>query len=364
MDINYELREVWVEPSQLLLDPNNPRLQHDAKKVVEFRPAELADEILQQRVSKALHDKEHAVKRLVDSIKENGFVNIDSIFVKALPSVDKYLVLEGNRRTSAIKEVLRMSSGVKASTLASLEKIPVKELICDDDIFAAQMTDFILSIRHIFGVKEWAPMQKAHSVYGAYLRRLHQDGISKFRYIAPIADSVGKSMNLKPAEVRKALSVYGIYSQLQKSGYEAKSDHYSMIEMCVGRPKMAQELFGFDKVSCELSSKGAALFDALCIEPGCEVTNPTKFRHLYKVWKDGSLRDIGLVARGSMSVEDAAKNAARCSADLDAVRKLKSARDSLRKIEIGTLNGTLKEKGLVEDIQHTLEKKILPVFDE
>lgn len=362
MEIEYELREIWVNPRQLLLDPNNPRLQHEAKDSVEIRPTALIDEQLQRRVSKALHDKEHAVKRLVDSIKENGFVNIDSIFVKSLPSVEKYLVLEGNRRTSAIKEILSNPSGVKASSLASLEKIPVKELVCDDDLFAAQMTDFILSIRHIFGVKEWAPMQKAHSIHGAYMRRLSQDGIGNFRYIAPIANSVGKSMNLKSNEVRKALSIYRVYSQLQQYGYDAKSDHYSLIEMCISRPKMAEELFGFEKIGFQLSSKGAELFDALCIESGCEVTNPKKFRQLYKTWKDGASREIRLVARGSLSIEDAARNAGKVAAERDATRKLQAALDSLRKIEVGSLNGSAREKELAEDIHEIVNKKILPAL--
>jgi hypothetical protein len=362
MDIEYELREIEVSPDQLLLDPNNPRLQHEAKPSVVLRPEDLNDNELQRRVGQALHDKEHAVKRLVDSIKENGFVNIDSIFVKSLPSVNKYLVLEGNRRTSAIKQILYQPGDAKATTLESLKKIPVKELICDDDVFAAQMTDFILSIRHIFGVKEWAPMQKAHSIHHAYKRRLSLDGIDKFRFIAPIANAVGKSMNLQPDEIRKALSVYRVYSQLQALDFEAKSDHYSLIEMCISRPSMAVDLFGFDKTGLELSHEGAELFDALCIESGCEVTNPAKFRQLYKTWKEGTGRDIRLVARGSLSIEDAARNAGKVASERDATKKLQAALDTLQKIEVGGLNGSSREKELAESIHDLVLKKILPAL--
>jgi len=363
-EIPYELREIVVSPDKLLLDPNNPRLQHKAGKPVKYDPDELCDNTLQLRVRRAMFDKEHTVKRLIDSIKENGFVNIDSIFVKLLPSVDKYLVIEGNRRTTAIKTILEKPNDVNPNSLRSLKKIPVKELICDDEEFSSQMTEFILSIRHIFGVKEWAPMQKAHSIYYSYLNRLEQEyGIKRFRYIPDIANLVGGAINLTPKEVKNAISIYSVYSEMQETGYDVKSDHYTLIEMCMERPNMADKLFEYDKISCQMSDHGMDLFSELCVEPGCEITNPKKFRLLYKIWKEGSLKDIHAVAKRTISVEDAAKMAASSAVEKDAVRKLESALSSLEKIQLHQLSGSMKEKELIERIRYLINKKILPAID-
>ncbi len=364
-DIPYKLHEITVSPEELLLDPNNPRLQHRAGGPTKYDPDDLADGQLQERIRRALHDKEHAVKRLVDSVKENGYVNIDSIFVKALPSVNKYLVIEGNRRTTAIKTILLNPEGVRPDKLKTLEKIPVKELICDDAKFYAQMTDFILSIRHIFGVKEWAPMQKAHSIYSSYMKRFEEEsGLSKFRLITPIANTVGATMNLKPVEVRQAISIYRVYLEMQNAGYEVKSDHYTLIDLCLARPKMAEELFEYDKIACRMTDHGMALFNDLCIEAGCELSNPQKFRKFYQIWKDGALKDVLAVAERTISVDDALKIVNKSVADKDAAKKLELVMSTLEKIQLEKLRGTMKEKELVARIKRIIDTKIIPAIDE
>ena len=46
------------------------------------------------------------VKTLYDSIVEVGFLPIDRMIVKKIEKTDNYVVLEGNRRLTAIKWIL------------------------------------------------------------------------------------------------------------------------------------------------------------------------------------------------------------------------------------------------------------------
>ncbi len=361
--MQYKLREVLASPSELLLDPSNPRLRKDAGHSREYSDAEIAAPELQERLFRAICAKEHEVKELSDSIKHHGYVNIDSIFVHRLPSNGKFLVIEGNRRTSAIKLLLANSSALRPDVRSSLAKIPVKELLTEGGRPPEHTTDFILSIRHIYGVKEWQPMQKAHSIHRAYLRLLTPKSRSRFVYESALADQLAMTMNVPLQQVKKALLVYRIYQQLQELGYEVRSDHYSLIEIAVSQRLLADEFFELDRSTFLLSKRGADRFVQLCAQRGCAVTNPAAFRVFANVYRNGTERDVEQVVSTNETL-DAVWN--RVSARMErraSVSLLEKACDLLESIELEEIRGTKEEHRLIERIKALLERKLLPAHD-
>lgn len=361
--MEYKLREVLVEPSDLLLDPNNPRLQKDAGLSRQYSDAEIAAPEMQRRLFTAICSKEHEVKELSESIRHHGYVNIDSIFVHRLPANGQYLVIEGNRRTSAIKMLLQNAAALRPDVLSSLSRIPVKELLTQGGRPPEHTTDFILSIRHIYGVKEWQPMQKAHSIHTAYVRMLKAAGRATFVYESSTAGALAVTMNLQLTQVKKALLVYRIYHQLQELGYEVRSDHYSLIEMAVSQRLLADEFFELDRRSFVLSKRGAERFVQLCAQEGCVVTNPGSFRVFANVFRNGTDRDVEQLLTGSESVDSVWTRVSARMERRTAVTTLEKARELLESIELDEIRGTKNELKEIERIRKLLESKLTPAHD-
>ena len=88
------------------MDPNNPR--YFAKEGDEINEAEFADSAIQNKARLRM-DRYHP-KELALSMKQNGFVPTDAIFVTKHDLSDKYLVKEGNRRVTALQNLLEEES--------------------------------------------------------------------------------------------------------------------------------------------------------------------------------------------------------------------------------------------------------------
>ena len=111
------LKPIKVDPGKLLLDPNNPRFvtSHDDHVAYDriADPAEI--DRTARRMFPGGKDDEFRIEELVNSILRNGWQSIDSIFVRRYMDTDYYVVLEGNRRVTAIREILRRPDTPKES---------------------------------------------------------------------------------------------------------------------------------------------------------------------------------------------------------------------------------------------------------
>jgi hypothetical protein len=145
----------------LLLDPNNYRFidRTDYK----FVPDDLvADKRVQLRTRNFILGRNNDnVKDLISSFSENGFLDIDQIQVK--PVGDKYLVLEGNRRTATLKylwEEFKNGNDVGKLTKQDFETIHLVE-ITDEDPVQHLIT---MGLHHISGKKRWSAVNEAQLI--------------------------------------------------------------------------------------------------------------------------------------------------------------------------------------------------------
>lgn len=164
---NDQLQAKLVSVDSLFLDPNNPRFFEKNRKVAIQK---YTDPKIQEEALRSI--KEYNVDDLVNSIMTNGFLPMDRIVVKRINETEQYYALEGNRRLASVKIIKERLSKDDYETTEqydssyyerlneSLSEIEVLVYEGDEDNIAWMLQ----GIRHISGIKEWSPTQRAKLV--------------------------------------------------------------------------------------------------------------------------------------------------------------------------------------------------------
>jgi hypothetical protein len=163
-----------VTADQLLLDPNNYRF-HDLSGYKIVNKTRYPEKGVQDRALQFLRDTaSFDLGALRDSISSNGFVPFEQIVVEKFDEYNgtiRYVVIEGNRRTAALKTLLADYSGggldLSPLVLESITNFTVIEIIGSD----AERLDYqktLMAIRHVAGIREWGPYQQARLVVEMY----------------------------------------------------------------------------------------------------------------------------------------------------------------------------------------------------
>ena len=178
MDLNLPslLTPLQVKIDDLLLDPNNPRFSELGEELAPIPEMRFAEPRVQDRTLEKMKDPSFDVGELRDTIKSLGFLPMDRIVVRRWKGVmadhaEKYVVIEGNRRVTALKWLLNLhADGKETFSDAQLSNFQNLEALCLDDATAPESASLILpGLRHVSGVKEWGAYQKAKAIHA--LRR-------------------------------------------------------------------------------------------------------------------------------------------------------------------------------------------------
>ncbi len=161
---------------QLMLDPNNYRFI-DSKEYTKVIGENIIDKKVQIRTYNLLAGKnEENISDLISSFRANGILKLDPIQVKSLPD-GNFLVVEGNRRTAALKYLYTES--IKANDVGKLEEKDFEhiELILIDSESTTQHL-ITMGLHHISGKKKWSPLNQAQLVYDLrYTHKLSEEDI-------------------------------------------------------------------------------------------------------------------------------------------------------------------------------------------
>ena len=136
----------YLDQKLLDFDPTNPRFGGLMNK-------ETSDEIQQ-----ALMKEPYYASELVDSLLKNGFIDYEPLVVKKMGS--RYVIVEGNRRLAAIREILAHQDKYQGR-IDDLNEIPA--LVFPEKPDAEQQSEMrvYLGVRHLLGFREWPPLSKA-----------------------------------------------------------------------------------------------------------------------------------------------------------------------------------------------------------
>ena len=161
-DVHMDFEEKDLPISSLLLDPNNFRYQ-DESEFVTADERRFHEESVQDRAYRRL--RRESLAELKKSILTNGFLPVERLVVRPYgDSGEKYVVVEGNRRLAALRWIDEdHAAGVEVppQALSVLDSIPVIVLPDgeDESVYLS-----IMGIRHVSGIRQWGPYQRAKLV--------------------------------------------------------------------------------------------------------------------------------------------------------------------------------------------------------
>jgi hypothetical protein len=136
----------YLSPDNLEFDSENPRFA-----------GQLTGKT-QDEIQKYIYGEPHYASELVDSFVENGYIDYEPLVVKKKGK--KFVVVEGNRRFAAIREI-RSHPDKYQGRKSDLESIPA--LVFPDKPDQQQQAEMrvYLGVRHLLGFREWPPISKA-----------------------------------------------------------------------------------------------------------------------------------------------------------------------------------------------------------
>lgn len=163
--------------SDLLLDPDNPRLPEDIQGADQ---SELLEYL----------NNEASLDELVRSLNDNGFFDHEPLIAYRDAELDGYVVLEGNRRLAALKIVLGSAEARDLGLTPLLDAPPTKERLDDlrqVPVYVVDDRDDVhryLGFRHIGGIKTWSAEAKARYLLDESDKAAARDESSPFLVVA------------------------------------------------------------------------------------------------------------------------------------------------------------------------------------
>jgi len=218
---------------RLLLDPNNYRFidHRDYKKV---SMDEVADQRIQLRTYNLLVGKNNEnIRDLIGSFKSNGILKLDPIQVKETPD-GKYIVIEGNRRTAALKFLQsehKSGNDVGKLTLESFKSLDVV-LISGESPVQHLIT---MGLHHISGKKKWSPVNQAQLIYDLK----HNHGQDE--------EEIIDSLSITKHGLRRALRTLALVNAYKESdfGDQFQPTQYSIFEEII-KTQSVKSWLGWD----------------------------------------------------------------------------------------------------------------------
>ncbi|WP_369939889.1 ParB N-terminal domain-containing protein [Xanthomonas medicagonis] len=165
-----QLKTQKVNINDIFLDPNNPRFWMESARAP-VKDGRIREAGVQKRTVQEI-DK-HGIEDLYHSILRNGFLLMDRIVVRQLKDASgKYVVVEGNRRFRSLCKLradianervqeANVSPDDLAGLLKSTNSLEVLVYAGDE---AEDISWMFQGIRHISGIRDWEPAQRAKLV--------------------------------------------------------------------------------------------------------------------------------------------------------------------------------------------------------
>lgn len=237
-----DLEELTVDFDNVFLDPNNPRFWQDSSSKL-IPDVKIIDDKIQLKTYELMQG--FGIDDLYVNILRNGFLPLDRIVVRAISGqTDKYVVVEGNRRLTALR---RLRKNIEDELVdeegideAHLEKIKnntnsLKVLLYK----GSELHDIswlLQGIRHISGIRNWGPAQQA---------RLVVDRVDNHKMSFTEA---GQQFGISPQKVGRLYRVFKALEQMKVDDEfqsKAKNEYFTLFEEVI-RDKTVRDWLGWN----------------------------------------------------------------------------------------------------------------------
>ena len=213
--------------ARLYLDPNNYRIVDNP----EYRPVAAADvfnpDVQRRTTGFVLGRSQKNVRDLIASIRENGWLDIDSILVERRDG-GRFLVLEGNRRVATLK-YLQGRYELDSTDLGRLDPALFPKVPVVFHEFADERQRMVMmGLHHITGKRRWPAVNRAMA-----MRRLQE----KFN---GDADAVCNALGISKLEFNLSVRTLALVEAYKESDYgdQFQSDQYNLFREVLKSPSM------------------------------------------------------------------------------------------------------------------------------
>jgi hypothetical protein len=301
-DLPAALTPIKLEIDQLLLDPNNPRFSELGEDLYQVSEGRFADEKVQQFAYDKMKSDVFDVSELKDTIKTLGFLPMDRMVVRkwkgSSAADERYVVIEGNRRLTALRWILGLHDiGKESFSAEQLQNFKFVEcLLLSDSASETTATLILPGLRHVSGIKEWGPYQKAKAVHA-----LRKSGLSS----QDAAQSLGLSTRAANAAYKCFLALEQMKND-EEYGEHANPRMYSYFEEIFKRPNVRTWLNWSDESERFIAEDHTKEFYAWIV-PSNEDSEAPKLpeaksiRELSGILEDENSMKIFRAADGSLS---------------------------------------------------------------
>lgn len=225
-----------VEIKDLELDTLNPRLPEDIDK----SPSNMLNYIA----------KSTAIEDLMSAIAENGFFPGEPLIVIPKAGEDgKFIVIEGNRRLTALKLLLNPYDCDKPSSRMLEICQNISKPILEVPVISRDSRKEILpylGFRHITGVKQWEPLSKARYIKQLFDFTTDPDPMNRYFEVA-------KGIGSRRDHIKRNLDALAVYEIIKEN------DFY-------GIAKLDEETIKFSILSTALADERLGLFVGTSVE--------------------------------------------------------------------------------------------------
>ena len=369
----------FINVSELLLWPDNPRLKFENFKNYKLTPEQLVDDKTQSSLLKYLQNAEHNLDKLIQSIEVNGFRSHEPLIVVFVREINKYYVIEGNRRLASVKTI---NSKNGSRDILSLPCCEFKYLNNGVD-FDSAVNLCVAENHYLGGKKDHSGIQKAKVIFEIYWTFLNEGtSIPRFRLDSKIIEKTAEFLGgLSANEVKKEISIARIYDQLIDAGFKVDHRRRERLSWAIEHPDIFYKQFGFKIDDSLRLSNSLEDYYSLFLSEHCPVSNPTKLkqwlfvlkhkdfnqRHIdlmihnpaalhniylqFKGWSPGDLFDHG---------DDGPPNLPRKGIKRELLKILKQ----LQKIKIDDYANSKDEDSVIEDLKKIINDKFSRLLRE
>ena len=267
-----EIKPLRVKMDKLALDPNNPRFITQSSQRVDVSnilDAPVQSATRRKMASLVKGEIDNRISDIEQSILENGFLPVDRIYVIHLEN-GRYLTIEGNRRVTAIQNLLEREN-LSEEIRSQIEEIEVSEILGNYNSKETQDGIlYLLGVRHHGSLKPWTPFAQARNVFETYCR-LSGQSESDFEWNDDIQKKVASTLSISNKEVYSRALVYRAMRQISQFPPIAESDglkdrDYSLISdaLLKRNPEEFASYFHYETKNFALPQETIERFDKLC----------------------------------------------------------------------------------------------------
>ena len=204
----------------LYLDPNNSRFRDD-QDYKQVPCKRLFDKDVQRRTTiLALGRTQQRVRDLLDSIKANGWLDIDPVLVQRMDG-GRFLVVDGNRRVAALKYLQRRYEE-GAIDLGKLDPAVFSELPVVQFLETGERDRLVMmGLHHISGKRRWPAINSARAMTDL-LPHFNND-----------PDAVCRALGVSKVEFDLSVRTLALVDAYRQSDYgdQFKSDQFNLFRV-------------------------------------------------------------------------------------------------------------------------------------